>query len=146
VLSAADVASYFLATQPEGAGERISNLKLQKLCYYAQGFHLAIFEKPLFGERVNAWAHGPVVPELYHRYKQFGDGPIDVPADVDFSRYDEEAKDLLDEVSQVYGQFSAWKLRSLTHDEPPWKQARKLGDGAEISESSMADYFKTLVA
>ena len=146
MLSAADVASYFLATQPEGAGESISNLKLQKLCYYAQGFHLAIFEKPLFGEGVNAWAHGPVVPELYRRYKQFGDGPIDVPGHVDFSRYDEETKDLLDEVSEVYGQFSAWKLRTMTHDEPPWKQARKLGDGAEISHGSMADYFKTLVA
>jgi len=145
MLSAEDVARYFLATQPEDAGESISNLKLQKLCYYAQGFHIALFGQPLFREPINAWAHGPVVPSLYHAYKQFGEGPIPTPDDVDFAIYDEDTRALLDDVAEVYGQFSAWKLRTMTHEEPPWKEARSRWDGAEISHESMASYFVTLV-
>ena len=65
-LSCHDVAQYFLAQMDEDAGDLISNLKLQKLVYYAQGFALALHGRPLFRERVEAWTHGaPVVPELY---------------------------------------------------------------------------------
>ena len=52
---------------------------------------------------------------------------------------------LLDDVGEVYGQFSAWKLRNMTHDEPPWQEARKRMEGAEIRNDSMANYFATLV-
>ena len=61
-LSCYDVAQYFLAKADEDAGDLMSNLKLQKLVYYAQGFALVLLEKPLFPERIEAWIHGPVVP------------------------------------------------------------------------------------
>lgn len=145
MLTAKDVARYFLATQDEDAGEGISNLKLQKLCYYAQGFSLALLDRPLFKDNIYAWAHGPVVPDLYHQYKTYGDGPIPAPDDFDFSVYDGETRELLDEVAQVYGQFSAWKLRNMTHSEPPWNDARRRMNGALISADSMKFYFGTLV-
>lgn len=143
MLSCHDVAKYFLALTDEDAGDLISNLKLQKLVYYAQGFHLAIFNAPLFAEPIEAWTHGPVVPELYHEYKHHGSGPIPSPDNMDFSIYSKDTRELLNEVYSVFGQFSAWKLRSMTHQEPPWVDAA--GQAGVISHGSMKEYFITQV-
>jgi len=143
MLSCHDVAKYFLALTDEDAGDLISNLKLQKLVYYAQGFHLALFNEPLFNEPIEAWTHGPVVPELYHEYKHLGSGSIPSPEDIDFSIYTKDIRDLLDEVYSVFGQFSAWKLRNMTHQEPPWIGAS--GSSGVISHGSMKEYFATQV-
>jgi uncharacterized phage-associated protein len=71
---ASEIADYFLSLQDEEAGDSISNLKLQKLLYYAQGCFIALCgaDSPLFGERIYAWDLGPVVPEIYHEYKGCG--------------------------------------------------------------------------
>lgn len=119
--SARDVAKYFLSFSDEETGDLISNLKLQKLIYYAQGFHLALFNSPLFDEPIEAWQHGPVVPDVYHAYKEYGGQGIPTPTGSDFSCFTDEQKDVLDEVYAVYGQFSAWKLRNMTHEEAPWR-------------------------
>lgn len=116
--------------------------KLQKLVYYAQGFALALFDKPLFSERIEAWTHGPVIPALYHEYKGYGAGAIPSPAILDFPKYDQETRDLLDEVYAVYGQFAAWKLRNMTHKEPPWCNTP---EGHEITHDALRAYFKTQV-
>jgi len=144
MLTCVDVAKYFLAQIDEDIGDLISNLKLQKLVYYAQGFHLAIYDKPLFREKIYAWVHGPVVKELYYRYKEFGSGPIAQVKNVNFDIYDKKTKSLLDQVYMVFGQFSAWKLRNMTHEEPPWMEAA--GHQGEISHSSMKHYFSTQLA
>lgn len=140
--SAKDVARYFLAQSDKAEGELISNLKLQKLLYYAQGVHLAIHDQPLFPEAIVAWDHGPVVECVYHEYKKHRDGAIPRPTDVDFGVYTPEERETLDEVYQVFGQFSAWKLRNMTHDEPPWKDAYR---GSVITHDSMKTHFKTLL-
>ena len=114
---------------------------MQKLVYYGQGFHLAVFDTPLFGEEIVAWEHGPVVVDLYRAYKKHGSGPI--PAEtIDLEKYDPKVRELLDEVYSVYGQFSASKLRSLTHEEPPWKETPINGS---ISHDLMKRYFKTQI-
>jgi uncharacterized phage-associated protein len=136
-----DVARYFLSLVDEEAGDAITNMKLQKLVYYAQGFNLALQGEPLFPEQIEAWPHGPVVPELYHAYKGHGSGCIPVPGDVDFSLYAPETRELLDEVYRVYGQFSAWKLRNMTHEEIPW--VRAMENGGVISHEDMCQFFKT---
>jgi uncharacterized phage-associated protein len=141
MLSAHDVAKYFVSLVDEDAGDSISNLKLQKLLYYAQGGHLAYYGKPLFPEEVKAWAHGPVVPEVYHRYKQHGSESIPVER-VDLEAYPPQVREILDEVNSVYGQFTASKLRAMTHQEPPWKDTPQKGT---ISRESMKEFFKTLV-
>ena len=66
MLTCYDIAKYFLAQADEEIGDLISNLKLQKLVYYAQGFYLALHDEALFPEDIEAWTHGPVVPVLYH--------------------------------------------------------------------------------
>lgn len=140
-LTARDIAQYFVSLVDEEAGDSISNLKLQKLLYYAQGFHLALRGDPLFPEKIKAWAHGPVVPQVYHEYKEFGSGSITVKP-VDLDKYSKETRELLDEVYSVYGQFTASKLRDLTHGEPPWINAAQ---SEEISQESMKTFFQTLI-
>lgn len=134
------VADYFLTLVDEESGDNISHLKLQKLLYYAQGFHLAIHRTRLFDECIEAWAHGPVVRKLYHKYSQYGAGAIPQPEAPDFSSLSDEHKELLDDVFNVYGAFSGWKLRNMTHDEPPWKETppRRV-----ISDDRMKEYFQT---
>ena len=144
MLTCHDVANYFLARAraDDDAGEAISNLKMQKLVYYAQGAALAIFDKPLFAEPIEAWTHGPVVPVLYQRFKAFGSGPIEFDEQVDLAKYDKETREILDEVYDFFGQYSGWKLRNMTHQEPPWIETPS---GSVISHSGMQRYFKTIV-
>jgi len=138
-----EVANYFLKRQEPEAGDLMTNLKLQKLVYYAQGFYLAMMDSPLFNEPIEAWEHGPVCVPLYHEYKNFGSNPIPVPVDVDaYSIFNEKTHEILDMVHKYYGQFSAWKLRNLTHADTPWITAYNNGR-AEITHKSMMDYFKT---
>jgi uncharacterized phage-associated protein len=142
MLSCYDVAQYFLAKADEDAGDLMSNLKLQKLVYYAQGFAFALLDTPLFPQCIEAWIHGPVVPALYHEYKNYGTDAIPSPRELDFSKYDQETRHLLDEVYAVYGQFAAWKLRNMTHQEPPWCMTPA---GQEITHDALRAYFKTQV-
>ena len=141
-ISCFDVAKYFLSLQDEEVGEFISSLKLQKLVYYAQGFHLAIYDKPLFPEEIEAWAHGPVIPKLYHNYKKYGSGGIP-PEPFDIKQFSETQIELLNEIWLLMAQYSAWKLRNITHEEPPWKNTYPYTK--VISHSSMKEYFKTQI-
>ena len=142
MLSCFDVANYFLSLVDEDCGDLMSNLKLQKLLYYAQGLWLSIKGQPLFNENLEAWAYGPVVPEVYHQYKHFGHQPLFCPKGIDFSIYSEEVTDFLGEVYSYYGQFSAWRLSELTHDETPWLNHYKKKNPI-ISHEEMKDFFKT---
>jgi uncharacterized phage-associated protein len=138
-----EAAHYFLKRQIPEAGDLMSNLKLQKLVYYAQGFYLAIMDSPLFNEKIEAWEHGPVCVPLYHRYKEFGSDAIDIPYDVDaYGIFDKKTHEILDMVHKYYGQFSAWKLRNLTHEDIPWINAYRQGSGTEITHKDMGGYFK----
>ena len=144
MLSALDVANYFLtlASHEEEEGELISNLKLQKLVYYAQGFCLAITGKPAFPEPIEAWMHGPVIPDLYHAFKEYGVAPIPPPDEFNFEKYPEEIRAVLDDVYDVYGKYSAVGLRALTHQDPPWKDTSR---GCTIPLAKMKEYFATQI-
>ena len=128
-LNAQDVADYFLANADE-LGPPITNMVLQKLVYYAQGFHLALQGEPLFGEEIEAWEHGPVLPDLYDSYKIYGKSPIDLhdlaAADIE-ERLAPEVREILDVVQSVYGKIDAWHLSRLTHAEPPWTKTSASG-------------------
>jgi uncharacterized phage-associated protein len=141
---ASDIAKYFLTLCNVDEGDFLSNLKLQKLLYYAQGFNLAIRGSRLFREDVEAWTYGPVVPAVYHEYKQYEGGALPSPSDFDVNAIDAESRQIIDEVFSVYGQYSAWKLANMTHDEPPWKNAYESGN-TTITDAAMIEYFKTLV-
>ena len=86
MLTCMEVANYLLSKTDEEAGDVISNLKLQKLVYYVQGFSLAMNNRPMFEEDIYAWQHGPVVPSLYHNFKDNGAFGIPKPVDFDVSK------------------------------------------------------------
>lgn len=120
--SAHDVAKHIISFSHEH-GDPVTNLKLQKLLYYAQAWHLALHDEPLFGERLEAWVHGPVVPPVYGKYKAYWWSPIDV--DTAPPSFSENTSAHLDEVMGVYGGLTAYYLERLTHQELPWIKARK---------------------
>ncbi len=142
-ISAVDVANVFLKLSEPESGEILTNLKLQKLVYYAQGFHLAIINKPLFEEEILHWTHGPVVYELYSTLRKYGDGQVPVQEDFSTDKFTKEQIALIDEVKKVYGQFSAWKLRDMTHKEKPWLDTKK---DEVITKDALKAYFTTLLA
>jgi len=117
----------------------ISNLKLQKLLYYMQGFHLAYFDKPLFADEMEAWMYGPVVPKVYEKYKDHGTAGIEFEGEVIQLEPKEEA--LFNEVYRVYGTYSAIGLMNLTHSEMPWK-ITPTGVGRIIDKENLRTFFK----
>lgn len=136
-----DVAKCFLHLDSANEGEGISNLKLQKLSYYAQGYYCALFDDALFPNSIYAWNHGPVVEELYHAYKHNGSSLITYQNDFDKDSLSQDEYDLIEEVYEVFGQFSAWKLRNMTHEESPWLNHENAAD--EIPLLEIQEYFKT---
>ena len=143
-----DVANFFLSAMDDDAGDLISNLKMQKLVYYAQGVHLAMFDKELFEEDIEAWEHGPVVPSLYHEFKSFGKNAIEPNFDeFNIEIFSSEQKDMLKEVYNTFGQFSAWVLRNMTHDERPWLETTNGGKVVcgVIKKDLLKEYFKTQI-
>lgn len=142
MITAKLVSDYFLCLSEPEIGDVLTNLKLQKLVYYAQGFHLALYNKKLFNDDIYAWEHGPVVPALYHELKCFGSSEIPINQDADFTCFHPDQSELLNEIYKIYGQFSAWKLRDMTHDERPWIETKK---NQIISPELMAEFFKTLI-
>jgi uncharacterized phage-associated protein len=103
--SALVIAKWFIAWANTEEAEP-SNLKLQKLLYYAQGHHLALEDTPLFREAIQAWSHGPVVPDVYHEYKSYGSGDLAVVDDDSFAweDVDDDTTQLLIQIWNSYGQ------------------------------------------
>lgn len=147
IVSVHDVADFFIIKVDREAGDDITHLKLQKLIYYAQAWHLAMQGRPLFGNRIEAWAHGPVCREVYSRFRHYSWNPIPAgAAPSHLEELDEGIRDFLEEVWEVYGQYSAAKLEHMTHEEAPWLAARAGAapgsPGQEpISEDLMRDHY-----
>ncbi|MCA9468837.1 MAG: DUF4065 domain-containing protein [Nitrospira sp.] len=137
-----DVASYILKKHSP-----LTAMKLQKLVYYCQAWALVWDEKPLFRERIEAWANGPVVPELYEVHK--GHFQVRSLPKGSTRNLTKDEKETIDAVIAVYGGKSSQWLSDLTHQEAPWKEARVgLSPGTrsnkEIKRSAMAEYYESL--
>lgn len=124
-----DVAAYILGKQGP-----ISSMKLQKLCYYSQAWHLVWADEPLFAEPIQAWANGPVVYELFQAHKgRYTVGPEWPRGQV--GRLDKSQTGTIEAVLSTYGGLTGRQLSVLTHAEGPWKQAREgLSSTAPSSE------------
>lgn len=127
---AIDIAKYIIK-KAQDSDNPVTNLKLQKLLYYAQGWYLANFGKALFSDPIEAWKYGPVVPSVYQLYKECGSQPISESITrKDLQDLDQTTKNFLDELWEVYGKYSSGDLINATHSETPWRVARKdLADG-----------------
>lgn len=137
-----DVAAYILEKQGQMAA-----MKLQKLVYYSHAWHLVWEERPLFADRIEAWANGPVSPSLYRSHRlQFMVSEIE---EGDANALTEDERSSVDAVLSFYAKFSAHQLSELTHKEPPWVDARgDLPAGARsqsvIRDDAMHEYYDSL--
>ena len=140
----------FLLVESRERGEVLTNLKLQKLLYYADGWFSVVNGRPLFAEDFQAWVHGPVLPSQYRRFKEFQWRPIEL----DVLRPVGLAKEIvahLEEIVDVFGSETAVALELMTHREPPWLEARAglpadAPSNAIISKQTMKAYFQSLEA
>lgn len=145
-INAMKVANYLLSLSKPNTQESITNLKLQKLLYYVQGFHLAITKKSLFEENIEAWAHGPVVPEVYRKFKEYRYNDIKQNVEDDFSELTSTQEKIIKEVWEIFKSYDGKELENLTHSEAPWINARNgvseySSSNEIISRDSIKDYF-----
>lgn len=147
--SVLDAAKFILNECKRQNGEDlITTWKLQKLVYYSQAWALVWDDKPIFNEKIEAWANGPVVPELYAVHR--GEFKISSAGISGNSlKLLKEHKETIVEVVKFYGNYSPHQLSELTHNEDPWKEARKGQSPGErgsneITHASLAEYYTTL--
>lgn len=143
MLRAIDVAHWFLSKEP------MTHKKLQKMCYYAQGWHLALLDTVIFEDRIEAWIHGPVIPSLYRYFADYGWNLI--PKCDQQIIENKNTLDLLEAVYDTYRKFSGDQLEYLSHRETPWLETRGGlspvdACSKEISTLLMKNYFKSLYA
>jgi len=147
MLTADDVADFFLhaADSDSGLRQPVTNMRLQKLLYYAQAWSLALTGEPLFGEDIEAWEHGPVVRSVYTRFKKHGSHRLPTEL-VRMPQLTPAQRSILDAVWASYGDVSAARLRAMAHRERPWKEARQAYDEGDtcnvpLSHDAMREYF-----
>lgn len=146
---ASTIAKFFINQASEnsigenGEKEGITNLKLQKILYFAQAYFLTSkMKKNIFSENIEAWKYGPVIPSVYHEFKAKGNKSIVHTYDINIDSDDEE---ILKEVWDIFGQYSASHLVDMTHSHAPWKEAFAKGENTVITTKSMRDYYKSLL-
>lgn len=145
-----DISKYIIVRGYE-LGDFISNLKLQKLLYFVQAEFMVEKGCPCFYSKIEAWAFGPVVPDVYDKYKMFGSGSVPIVIepkdDLDYKIIKdlilEEDKQIIDKVINLFLPYSAASLTDLTLNQKPWIDAYvcnhlKIG---EITNEALKDYF-----
>ncbi|MGI4870370.1 MAG: Panacea domain-containing protein [Janthinobacterium lividum] len=133
-LNVLDIADWIAqrARQDEDAGDLLTHLKLQKMLYYSQAWVMIFSNKSLFQNDFEAWAHGPVIRQVWDALAGVGRSPVEsVPGGNGYSITEEEILDTLEEVWGVYGSKTAKALERLSHSERPWLDAR--GDLPELA-------------
>ena len=141
------------------AGRDFTPMHLQKFCYMAHGYCLALLDDPLIGEAVEAWDYGPVYPELYNALRRYGSRPVPelihennwananhIRGDVVRDEITTEEEEIITDVYEVYGDLNAIQLSNWTHEEgSPWFATYQAGRrGLRISNRVIRDYFREL--
>jgi uncharacterized phage-associated protein len=132
---------------------KMPHLKLQKIVYYADAWHLGVFGCPLVKDDFEAWLHGPVSRRVWNCYKEEATlyGLLSAKREKEgvkaFIRLSEEQQELLTDVFEEYGDKTAYYLECLTHSEEPWVEARK-GEASTnvISKDTMKRYYEALLS
>lgn len=142
---ALDIANLYVELANSLPNDSIDNLKLNKLCYYAQAWAETKLGYKLFPDEIQAWDHGPVIPSVYHSFKSCGWRPIEEPTyHFDESVLTSDEISLLTDVYMTYGKYTSRALEDRTHiPDAPWRQVYEEGANNIISDDSMVNYFNT---
>lgn len=148
-INTAKLALALLKKSDDGFIEYTSKLKLLKLLYYIQGYHLAMFNAPLFNDKMEAWLHGPVVPSVYKWVKDMTDEKLQNQAmdneQIGALNLHPQQTKLISEVLNIYNKYSAYGLRDKTHTEMPWLSVYEKDKNNEITLDSLKNFFTPLV-
>ncbi len=149
------VANYFVQ-RAEAQGKPLTPIQAIKLVYFAHGWCLGLYERPLIDDEVEAWDYGPVVRPVYDAFKRFGNQPItELAKETRFlepgasrrdvsANFSDEDRTLLDKIWATYGKFKGFQLSNLTHlPGTPWDVIYKEhGQNAIIPDELIAEYFR----
>lgn len=138
-----DVANFFIEWANNCEDEAMTNMRLNKLVYYAQGHSLAENSKELFEDDIQAWKYGPIVPELYKQYSKYGKKPISgIDPDYSVDNLTREEQLLLSDILFNYGMYSGMYLSNLTHKKgTPWEEVYKENENNVITKDEMKKFF-----
>ena len=137
------IADFFINKVDENKGDVITNLKIQKLLYFAWGWYFTLYGKLLFEDRPEPWNYGPVFNSMYQRFKSKGNKPItteDIKVGDGGILLDDEM--FLNDIWEEYGQYSAEKLADMSHDKA-WLFARELGE-SYINQKNILEAFQEI--
>lgn len=144
MLKAVDVANFFIDMANNDPDDCMTNLRLNKLLYFAQAWSLIRNHKPLFNEDIQAWKYGPVIPSVYKTFKPCGRERIASVSDDNFSmnKFSTDELQLLIDILEEYGQYSSPALVKLTHsNDGPWKKVYDEYSNEVITQDSLINYF-----
>jgi uncharacterized phage-associated protein len=152
----ADLIAYVFAKRGIKEDNPVTQMKLQKMVYFAHGYHLAVYGKPLIEEEFEAWKFGPVIPSIYHAYKLFGSEPItDLFLISNESELEEKslnlletAKEAIDYTWEATKNVSANTLSAWSHKVgSPWADAFKPNvNSIPIRNDRIGKYFTGILA
>lgn len=155
-----DVANEFIRLAKE-SGRELTQMQLQKLVYIAHGWRLALMDQGLTIDKPQAWDFGPVYPELYEQLKRYGRGPVTAYVrrleesisywfsgkkdNLPVSSLNDEDRQLIATVFEIYGSYPAYQLSALTHeDDTPWSQVYERNRNRHIPDDIIEAHFKKL--
>ena len=137
------VANFFIElANDDEYGDGMTNMRLNKMLYFAQGHYFARTGNPLFNDDFEAWDYGPVVSSIYQQYRSYGKEPIfDIDADYSIESFNSDELDVLLDVAREYDKYSTSELVNKTHtDGSPWAECIK-SKTQEITKNQIKDYF-----
>lgn len=143
---AIDVANFFVDMANNDPDDCMTNLRVNKLLYFAQAWSLVRRGKQLFDDHIQAWQYGPVVPEVYRAFKPCGRERIAaVSGEYSPNVFNNDELNLLLDILNEYGKYSSPALVELTHAKgTPWNNAYSSEQrGIEISNSALLEYFSS---
>ncbi|MDD1443758.1 DUF4065 domain-containing protein [Dolichospermum sp. ST_sed3] len=143
-----DIANYFIDISlkneiDEGVTEGITNLRLQKILYFSQCAYLSVNNEVLFTDEIEAWKYGPVIPSVYHKYKDCVNKILELPSDYTCSLNDEN-KNFLNGIWELFSKYSVNELIHITHNHTPWVEAYKKGANTIIEKDTLKEYYKKI--
>ncbi len=139
---AREIANWFVMRAARD-GRRLTVMHLLKLIYIAHGWYLETRGRPLISNRIEAWKYGPVIPDVYNTFRG-DDIEVYAPAANFRSELDEDTSGFLEEIYDIYGSMSAFRLSDLTHvPGGPWDRAsREGGYYAEIPDAWIRKHYQ----
>ena len=133
----------FIILYSEESQDPLTNMRLNKFLYFAQGHSFKVLGRPLFNDDFKAWEYGPVIPEVYHQYRDYGKGPIDSIEDYNPDALSSDEVNFLLDVLYEYDKYSTGKLVTLSHiNGGPWDEVRIEKQSILIPKESIKKHFE----